>query len=335
MNKLLLLAIVLIAFNLNGFSQDTISFNNGDKIVGELKSLDKGVIKFKTGYSDSDFQIEWKGVKSLSTKTIFFITTSDGTRLSGAISDGDSTGLTLRTNEGPIKVPSKEIVHLKSLDEGFWSQIYANIDVGFSMTKAKNLRQLTISTGIGYVGEAWSADLRLNSLNSTQDSIAPTERNDGGITVNFFLPKDWFLTGTTEYLSNTEQLLNLRLNGRIGLGYYLVHSNKWYWNFSGGAAYVSEDFSSSEGNKESMEAFLSTELNLFDMGDLSLFTKATAYPSITEQGRFRTDINIDFKYDLPLDFYIRSGFTVNYDNQPTEGAGEVDYVINSGLGWEW
>ena len=44
---------------------------------------------------------------------------------------------------------------------------------------------------------------------------------------------------------------------------------------------------------------------------------------------------MDVKYDLPLDFYVKGGFTLNYDNQPTVGAGEVDYVLNTGFGWEW
>ena len=44
---------------------------------------------------------------------------------------------------------------------------------------------------------------------------------------------------------------------------------------------------------------------------------------------------MDLKYDLPLDFYVKGGLTVNYDNQPAAGATELDYVFNSGLGWEW
>jgi hypothetical protein len=32
---------------------------------------------------------------------------------------------------------------------------------------------------------------------------------------------------------------------------------------------------------------------------------------------------------------IKVGTTVNYDNQPVPGATALDYVIQSGLGWEW
>ncbi len=335
MKNFILISLLSAVISTPLFSQDTVSFHNGNEIIGELKSLDKGVLVFKTGYSDSDFKIEWSGVANISTSTLFLITLSDGSRLTGSILKGDTTGLTLSIEQDVLTVPADKIVYLKSLEEGVWSQIYANIDVGLSLTKAKNLRQLNVSAGLGYLGENWAWDARVNSLNSTQDSISPTERTDGGVSVNIFLPKDWFVTGGVDFLSNTEQLLDLRLNGKLGMGYYLVHTNRWYWSFASGVALIRESYSSGENNKESMEGFIGTELNLFDIGDFNLYTKIVAYPGITEKGRLRTDFKMDLKYDLPHDFYIKGGFTVNYDNQPTAGASEVDYVFNSGFGWEW
>ena len=51
----------------------------------------------------------------------------------------------------------------------------------------------------------------------------------------------------------------------------------------------------------------------------------------------RKELNrvFDTKYDLPMDFYIKLGFTLNYDNQPVEGAPEADYVFSTGFGWSW
>ena len=74
---------------------------------------------------------------------------------------------------------------------------------------------------------------------------------------------------------------------------------------------------------------------MFNTGDLSLLTNIVAYPSFTESGRWRTDFKFDAKYDLPLDFYIKMGLTVNYDNQPAPGSPETDYIFHTGFGWEW
>ena len=335
MIKSISISIGFMLIGLLSWSQDTIYLKNGDIMVGELKSLNHGVVEFETEYSDSDFQIEWKGMDRLTTQTIFLITTSDGERLNGNIVNADSTGISINDEGNVTKGPAHKLVFLKSLDSGFWSKISANVDIGLNLTKAKNLRQLTVNSGVGYMGENWSWNAVYNSLNASQDSVSPTLRRDGGLTVNRFLPHDIFVTAGTDYLSNTEQLLDFRMNARLGLGYYFVHSNKWFWSGAAGVAYVDESFTSGENNLQSTEGFFSTELSLFDFGDLSFYTKIVAYPGITEKGRFRSDININFKYDLPIDFYIKTGATINYDNQPTAGAPETDYVLNTGFGWEW
>jgi len=72
-----------------------------------------------------------------------------------------------------------------------------------------------------------------------------------------------------------------------------------------------------------------------DAGDLSLVVGVVAYPSFTESGRWRMDADTDLKYDLPFDFYIKLGGSLNFDNRPAEGASQRDYVFQSGFGWEW
>ena len=96
-----------------------------------------------------------------------------------------------------------------------------------------------------------------------------------------------------------------------------------------------ERYSADTPNRNSWEGYLGSELNLYDIGDLDLLTSIMVYPGITEKGRWRSDLNCDLKYDLPIDFYIKIGFTINYDNRPAEGASETDYVIQTGFGWEW
>jgi hypothetical protein len=61
-------------------------------------------------------------------------------------------------------------------------------------------------------------------------------------------------------------------------------------------------------DKNSLEGYFGSELNLYDIGDLSILTKAVAYPSITESGRWRADFVFDTKYDLPLGFLYQIGF---------------------------
>jgi hypothetical protein len=63
---------------------------------------------------------------------------------------------------------------------------------------------------------------------------------------------------------------------------------------------------------------LGSELNIYDLGDVNLVFDLIVYPSITESGRWRSDITFDIKYDLPFDFFIKLGTTLNYDNHSAQ-----------------
>ena len=72
-----------------------------------------------------------------------------------------------------------------------------------------------------------------------------------------------------------------------------------------------------------------------DLGDLDLLFSLMAYPGFTESGRWRTDTKFDIKYEFPMDFFIKMGFSLNYDNQPAADASTTDYVFNVSVGWDW
>ena len=45
--------------------QDVVITTNGDKLVGEIKRVEKDVLTIETPYSDADFKIEWEDVVSI------------------------------------------------------------------------------------------------------------------------------------------------------------------------------------------------------------------------------------------------------------------------------
>ncbi|KAB2814681.1 DUF481 domain-containing protein [Phaeocystidibacter luteus] len=319
---------------------DSLVLNNNDVIVGEVKSMDRGVVVIETDYSDSDFKIEWEKIKRIKTSERYLIMLSDGRRVSGYFMSAPDGSISIRDIEGgTYVVKPEEIVYINNLDDGFLSRLYANIDFGYSLTKANNQNQTTLNSRVGYIQDYWSVDFYYNALLSRQDSTPDIRRNDAGAGFRYYLPSDWFLSADITFLANTEQAIDLRTNSKIGVGNYFIRSNHAYWGASVGAASIRERFAESSGaaDRNSWEAFIGTELNLYDIGDLNLFTNVIVYPSITESGRLRTDFRFDAKYDdLFLDdLYIRAGITVNYDNQPAVAGNETDYVFTTGIGWKW
>ncbi len=229
-----------------------------------------------------------------------------------------------------------DIVYLKSVDKGFWDKIDAFVDVGLDMTKANNIVTFTTRSGIEYMAPKWSLGLTYNTNFTAQDDVEKVERTDGGLTAKFFLPKSFYVPVMITYLKSSELNLNSRWTPSAGVGYYIFRTNRLYWGVDAGAAYNAENYMpDSIPDMESFEGFFGTDLNLFDIGDFSLSTTARAFPSFTESGRWRFDFNLDTKYDLPLEFYIKIGFSMNYDNQPVPGGSDMDYSLHTGVGWEW
>jgi putative salt-induced outer membrane protein YdiY len=335
--KFNLIFVLIISSQFLYAQSDSLVLINGNQIVGEVKGLNRNVLTVETNYSDEDFKIEWDGVMKIYTETYFLITLTDGTRLNGRLTTISPLRISVISEDGQeAEVELNNIVYLDDIKKGFWNQLYASIDLGLDIAKASNLRQVSMRSNLGYLAKRWQLDGNYSNLFSRQDDTDDTRRIDGAVTFRYFLPRDWYPLLSAEFLSNTEQQLKLRSTVKTGMGKYVINTNQFYWGFSVGANYNNENFEPDTiSDRKSWEGFLGTELNLFNTGDLSLLTNLIAYPSFTEKGRLRSDFKFDLKYDLPLDFYIKLGFTVNYDNQPAAGSPETDYVIHSGFGWEW
>ena len=332
---------------------DTLKLSNNDLMIGEIKSMDKGILGFETDYSDTDFKIKWAEIKRISSKSNFLITLEDGRRFNGKIRSLNDSIVEIDTYlpevllkfskrteklEKPqgnrIEISRVQIVYLNVLDEGFWSRLSLNFDVGINFTKANDLRQYTFNAGLGYLADRWKANMTFNNLRSTQTDADPIKRTELTSNFNYFLPNDWFALYNINTLSNTQQLLNLRVSNIIGIGKYFVHSNKSYLGFQAGLNLNNEKFQGDENASQSGELMFGGQYNIYDIGDLDLLTSLAMYPSFTQKGRFRTDFKFDIRYEFKIDLYFKVGTTLNYDNQPASGASSTDYIFQTTVGWK-
>lgn len=316
--------------------RDSLVMKNGDILVGEIKSMSKGVLTLETVYSDKDFAVEWVNVREAYGRSRFLLLLTDGRRINGRFyTDNENNRLVIMDQDGAADYVSlDDLVYIKALKSNFWGRSSANIDVGFNLAKANNLRQYTANVKLGYLADAWQVDMTYNQLYAIQDSIQPNRRTDGGLSGRYFLPRDWFLAGAISFLSNTEQALKLRSSGAVGAGNFLIRSNRAYWAVGAGLSFNNETFFNSTPTRKSLELYAGFELNLFDIGDLNFYLKPALYYSLTEAGRWRVDLKSDLKYDLPKDFYIKTNLTLNYDNRPAELGNTTDYVWAVSFGWE-
>ncbi len=333
---------ILIFLLLGGFytihAQDSLVLSNNDIIVGELKEMNKSVAVMETDYSDSDFKIEWDEIKRIHTKAEFLISVFPGEQYDGQLISGDSTQLYIVKQQDTIASTTLDkIFFIREVKAGFLSRFSGELSVGYNMAKAENLSEFSIRSRLAYRAKRWTLSGKYDDIRSSRDNTDPVKRVDAALNYQYFLKRNWFTVTEVSWLSNTEQDIKLRTLGKIGVGKLLAQSKKLYWGLQAGATYNNETYNTTTGtsSQNSAEAFLGTELNLFDVKDFSLLTKATVYPSLTESNRWRFDYGIDLKYDLPLNFFVKLGFTFNYDSQPINNASNTDYIFQTTIGWDF
>ena len=316
--------------------RDSLLFDEGKHLIGEVGSMNKGVLTIDVEFGDDDFKIEWDKVRGIYSETKFLIATKDRARYNGTLKGTADSVQIIDQEYGSVWVQLNDIVYLDHYDTKFKDRFSASIDIGLSLTKANNLKQFNSRSSLGYDAANWNLGGSINSVISEQDDQEErTSRTDASLTFRYIFDRGWFLFPEVLFLASNELNLDLRTIAKAGAGKYIFRTNKAFWIITGGFSRTLENFSNDQPNRNSWEAFIGTDLDVFNLGDLNFLLSADAYPSLTESGRFRSDIKFDIKYDLPLDFYISLGTTYNYDNQPAEGGSTSDYVVQTGIGWEF
>lgn len=333
--KLFFIFIIILPFHSFG-QNDTIRLKNIDNLVGEIKSLSAGILIIKTSYSDKDFRVEFNKVKALSISRKCIITLTNDRRFYGNLRSETSGNLTIILEDGSSKqFQLNELIALVEVNELFWKRFTGSLDLGYNFTRANENAQFTFSGNLKFVSEKWQIKSNIDVLNSSQDNVKDVKRTNAILETKRLLPKKWYLLTDVSFLSNTEQALKGRISPSLGLGRFIKSTNKLYLGINCGATYNIENYEDNSLNKTSTEAFLGSNFIMYDFEDFDFNTGFKFYTSLSEKGRVRTDYNFTIKYDLPWDFYIKTDFTFNYDNQPAVIGADLDYIFTSGFGYKF
>jgi hypothetical protein len=304
--------------------------------VGSVESFDVGVLVFSTSYSDKDFQVEFDHITELYIHKKCIVTLTKSRRRFGLVRTIKPGIITITTNKDFVETfKLSEIISFQEVSEDRRKRFSASVDFGYDFTKAQGKRQTTVNATLGYVGELWVTNGSLNVLDSKQENVVDVKRVDAKADVRRLISKTWYLIGELTYLANTEQALEGRYTPNLGLGKLLASTSKLYLGISSGIAFNFETYDDPTLDKKSTEAFIAANLNMYNFKDISLTTDFKISPTISNLGRARVDYNLTLKYDLPYDLYIKTAFTMNYDNEPAIAGNEYDYIFSSGFGWEF
>ncbi len=328
-------ACLSAVFASNAFgSSDTLVTKNGDRLVGTIKKLERGILHFDTDYADEVFRLEWENVQSLSSGTFLVVELLSGERYYGTIRP-DSADSGMAVLGGQRRVQYNDMIMIYTVEQSFWDRMDASVDLGYTLTKANNSQQVTAQAGVGYRSENWQAGAKYMAVTNTLADAPKTRKIDASADYRLRIYQRWFGYVGGTYAQSDEQRLDGRYSIGAGAGNYLISTPQNDLLLSLGLNYMAEYFMDPEvPNNSTAEGLVKAEYNGFDLDPLTILARVSVLPNLEDSERVRGNAKVDFKWDLPLDFTFKIGITLDYDSKPPNDAPKSDYVLTTTLGWE-
>ena len=312
---------------------------NGDRITCEIRSLSQGQLTIKQAYANSTVVLDWLQVDHIESTQHFVVVDSKGNTASGKLSETSSDRI-VRIEEMPEKqVPHADVVSIQETGKTLLGSLQGDVDVGLSFAQSNAQKNLTVQGDLNYQGKKDIAFMNISSQFSSQKEVSDT--NETTMKTGFFrdLRKSkWYAGGIANFLSSSEQQIDLQTTLGGALAIRPVFTNKTNLAFIGGLAYTLQQDASdttSTAASNSLNAAVAIQYSTFRFDSTSFDTTVWVYPGLTTPGRVRMTLNEDIYFKFYRDFYLRGSFYDNFDNRPVEGAPSNNLGFTSTVGWSF
>src|SRR5215831_7839669 len=107
---------------------DVIVMNNGDRITGEIKELDQGVLHVSLDYASGNLALDWSKVARLESNQLFIIKIQGGSVYTGSlqmVATPAGRPVQIQEVEPPKKelaIESSRVVQVTETSEKFWQR---------------------------------------------------------------------------------------------------------------------------------------------------------------------------------------------------------------------
>ena len=325
------LALLMSSAGIAYAGKDVVITTSGDRLVGEIKNVNKDLLTLSTDYSDSDFKIKWEKVASIESDRQFVVETFDGKRILGSLKpEAEKKAV---TEVAGTSVPLPEVAGVQPIERSLWSRFDLGFNLGYSMTRANSAKQFSLGGNLSYRDERNLDSAFFNAFKNTQSNAPQTSQWQFGNDLRHFLGKQWYVNTIQDFLNSQEQGLDLRTTLGGGGGRYLFRTSKHYLALGGGLDWANENYiDPTVPTKNSAEAYVGTEFYTEKLKITDLVTRLTLYPSLTIPGRYRIGYTFNLDFNLPGDWYFRIGVYDNFDSQPPTGLTRNDYGWTNSFG---
>ena len=350
---------------------DIVILQNGDRITGEIKRLEAGVLRVSTDHMGV-INIEWRFIRRIFSDQNQTVEMIDGTRLVGKLVKGeDEEDLIIKSDSGSTQVSTLDIVSAYPLGANFKDRMTLDLSVGADYTSSTQLANASTAVDLRLMNfkRIWESSLRtyLTRQGGDTDNGDPSDvttdqtRLEAWGSMERILMNQKYRKYSSKFEKNEALDLDFRLSLGASFGRYLIKTNNQWFDVAVGLQALEERIRPPE-DQASIDACggygdgscydLNDETNFeltgtaryrywrFTSPERSFDTYITLYPSITSayRGRLRAETRTTFKLELAKDLFWSLELYGNYDNGkgltvfPEE---KWDYGLTTSLGWSY
>nr|WP_315148604.1 DUF481 domain-containing protein [uncultured Flavobacterium sp.] len=338
MQRTLLICLACICFcilSVQAQKNDTIYMQNGDRITGELKKFEYGLLSLSTDAMKT-ISIQFDRINSIHSAKYYEIRMNSGQKYFGRLKKSNvMSSVDILTVTDTIPKRLWDIVLIVPIKRSFFQKIDGSFDLGLTYTKASDIFQYSLNTKVTYRATYYATQFKLESL-QTYDGTQRSKNNTIGFMVSHFLPNKWQSSISVQVQQNTQLDLDYRAQAGYAMGYDVSRTNSIRFNVMGGLLANQEKTISAATTSENLEAVLSAQFKWFKYRSpkIDITTGLEVFPSVTNIGRVRLEYDLAAKYELVKDFFLNVQIYENYDSQPSKDADPLnDWGIITSIGF--
>ena len=321
---------------------DTVILDNGDRLTGELQTLEEGKLSFKTDYAGT-LSIDWEHVKELITEDKIEIEVESGNLYRGSFEQTGEELEVVTEEEGVLTVGIPEVVRITFYDDklpGFFDILEGAVDIGFNFTRGNSRLN---SSSLGLRGKYRRPDYQISasatSLFTRQDDSEPTSRQTADARYDRFFSTRQFAFGLLGLERNDRQRLNLRSRLGGGYGYKFKDTKTTEFSFLGGFTITNEQFQEVPGavskvGASSGEAVAGIDYRTVLFKEVDVITTISFIPNLVQTGRYRIEYDSTARIPILAGFSWSLSLFDRFDsNPPRAGVQRNDYGLVTAFGY--
>ena len=343
------LTLVLLLFAGVAYTNtDVVIFKNGDRLTGQVKSLERGRLRFKTEATDT-IGIEWDEVAYLSSDQNIQVETILGARFLGHLGRSEEKFiLIVETPSGPIELNNIQVILMTPIEEKGVNRLDGDITVGYNLAKANEVEQLNVRLDLEFRTENRIFSLGWDSILTDSLDNDANQRESLDLNYTRLLRNRWLLGGNISLNRNDELGIDLRTSVGGSGGRIVSQSDHSSLILKGGLMLTREDLAESTIDQDTIEATgtLIWDWFRFDSPELDLSTTLQVIPNLTDTGRVRGELDIKLKWEMVEDLFWELSYYHSYDSRPPEPVGPEtgfgttenknnDYGIITSIGFDF